>query len=86
MHQCTPESINILPRVPVRRYMNQIATSGRRSIMKTGEDSRDERGRASYSLYAGAGGDLRPLPLAVGARGALGQDVIRRTGGKTRGP
>ena len=40
-------------------------------------------GESESQLYAGAGGDLRLLPLAVGARGALGQDAVGRAGGGT---
>ena len=38
-------------------------------------------GESESQLYAGAGGDLRLLPLAVGARGALGQDAVGPAGG-----
>ena len=79
-----PRSSTFLPSCWIHSYLHSLGLVHAKSFPPP---RRQREGYESESqLYAGAGGDLGLLPLAVGARGALGQDVVGRAGGGTRGP
>ena len=79
-----PRSSTFLPSCWIHSYLHSLGLIHAKSFPPP---RRQREGYESESqLYAGAGGDLGLLPLAVGARGALGQDAVGRAGGGTRGP